>query len=212
MEQRTDALDQRKNRGPKLKARGRETMGLLRYFVVSALLVINGFGVAFTVPVVIQPFPKQAFKTSVMAMNDPIMVPRHRTRRTVMRGLSKSKAIKGLSSRVFCRLDTSASMRKNEDSSASAQLHIAAIGFFGHSGLFLVSCILVKLLYSAVSSSDTPKPQQAGIMNRCPWPFIIFHDPKQFLKDSPTWVVVVWVSLWRIIKFASKRATNPIAL
>eukprot|EP00978_Attheya_sp_CCMP212_P030028 scaffold108964_cov53-Attheya_sp.AAC.1 len=188
-------------------------MGLLRYFVVSALLVINGFGVAFTVPVVIRPLPNQAFRTSIMAMDDPIMAPRYRTRRTVMHGLSKSQAIKDFSSRVLDRLDTSASIRKNEDSSSASQLHIAAIGFFGHSGMFLVSCILVKLVYSAVSSSDdTPKPQYAGIMNRCPWPFIIFHDPKQFLKDSPTWVVVVWVSLWRIIKFASKRATNPVGL
>jgi hypothetical protein len=75
------------------------------------------------------------------------------------------------------------------------------IGFWGHFGLFLISTMLVKTIYRAfilkATGDDTAKP--AGIMNRCPWPFIFFHDIKQGFKDSPTWVVMMYMVLWRVL-------------
>ena len=84
------------------------------------------------------------------------------------------------------------------------------IGFLGHSGLLLASTVLVKLAYALFLTKETPNHQQeqqqpTGMLNRCPWPFIVFHDPKQFLKDSPTWVIVLWASLWRLTKMIATR-------
>lgn len=81
----------------------------------------------------------------------------------------------------------------------NVSLQAASIGFWGNTGLFLVSTMLVKLVYAIGSNSTRAGEQQsAGILNRCPWPFVVFHDPRQFLKDSPTWVMVLWAALWRI--------------
>jgi len=75
------------------------------------------------------------------------------------------------------------------------------LGFWGHSGLALISIVLVKIVYALFfRRNDDDAPQQAGILNRCPWPFIFFHDIKQGFKDSPTWMVVTWVTLWRLTK------------
>lgn len=79
-----------------------------------------------------------------------------------------------------------------------------AIGFFGRSGLFLLSVFLVKLVYSVFFPSDD-ETEGAGMMDRCPWPFIVFHDPKQFFKDSPTWMIVTYVVLVRITKLVGTK-------
>jgi hypothetical protein len=71
-----------------------------------------------------------------------------------------------------------------------------AMGFVGKSGLLLLSIFLVKLVYAVFFPSD----EQVDPMSRCPWPFIVFHDPKQFLKDSPTWMIVTYVVLLRLSK------------
>jgi hypothetical protein len=76
----------------------------------------------------------------------------------------------------------------------------------GHTGLILASTLLVKSIYQLfiVKKAETDKePQAAGIMNRCPWPFIFFHAPIQGFKDSSTWVVVTWIALWRIAKWVA---------
>lgn len=78
-----------------------------------------------------------------------------------------------------------------------------AIGFFKQSGLFLLSVILVKLVYSVFFPSQ--QTQSGGMMDRCPWPFIVFHDPKQFFKDSPTWMIVTYVILLRITKIVGTK-------
>jgi hypothetical protein len=80
-----------------------------------------------------------------------------------------------------------------------------AIGFFGHSGLLLLSILLVRFMYKLFSLAPEGEQKTAGILNRCPWPFVIFHDPKQFFKDSPTWMCVTWVALWRMTKLAAAR-------
>lgn len=79
-----------------------------------------------------------------------------------------------------------------------------AIGFFGHSGLLLLSILLVRFVYKIFFPAPEGE-QPAGILNRCPWPFVIFHDPKQFFKDSPTWMCVTWVVLWRMTKLVTAR-------
>ena len=43
--------------------------------------------------------------------------------------------------------------------------------------------------------------KKAGVMDRCPWPFIFFHDPKQGMRDAPTYVVLCWMVLWRLWKY-----------
>jgi hypothetical protein len=82
-----------------------------------------------------------------------------------------------------------------------------AVGFFGHSGLFLISVLLVRFVYKIFFPAPEGEQQPAGMLNRCPWPFVIFHDPKQFFKDSPTWMCVSWVILWRMTKLVAARKT-----
>ena len=87
-----------------------------------------------------------------------------------------------------------------------------ALGFVGHAGLLLVSTLIINIIKAIfftkppteeeellASTGDAP-PKQSGMMDRCPWPFIFFHDPKQGLKDPPTWVMVCWYCLYRIWK------------
>ena len=89
------------------------------------------------------------------------------------------------------------------------------LGFVGHTGLLLVSTLIINIIKALfftkppteeeellASSGDAPQ-KQSGIMDRCPWPFIFFHDPKQGMKDLPTWVMVCWYCLYRIWKYRS---------
>jgi hypothetical protein len=90
------------------------------------------------------------------------------------------------------------------------------LGFWGHSGLLLASTILVtfvKLLWKTYQSMGKEYEKEgeeaeagAGVMDRCPWPFIFTHDPIQGLKDPPTWILVTWIALWRVIKMRAKVA------
>ena len=78
------------------------------------------------------------------------------------------------------------------------------LGFWGHFGLSLTSIVLVKSVYRLFilkqnnETEEVSNEQPAGILNRCPWPFIFFHDYKQGFKDSPTWMVVTWIILWKL--------------
>ena len=88
-----------------------------------------------------------------------------------------------------------------------------SLGIASHAGLLLVSTLIVNIVKVIVftkppteeeqllASSGDELPKQAGMMDRCPWPFIFFHDPKQGMKDSPTWVVVCWYILYRVWKY-----------
>jgi hypothetical protein len=79
---------------------------------------------------------------------------------------------------------------------------VAKLGFWGHFALSMTSIVLVKIIYRLFvlkpAPADDDPPPPAGILNRCPWPFIFFHDIKQGFKDSPTWMVVTWIVLWKI--------------
>jgi hypothetical protein len=98
---------------------------------------------------------------------------------------------------------------------ATAPATTTSIGFLGHSGLIFISIVLVRRVYGAIrshqisstSSKDIPPPPPAGILDRCPWPFVVFHDVRQFFRDSPTWVTLLYVVLWRAIKMAQKSRT-----
>jgi hypothetical protein len=113
---------------------------------------------------------------------------------------------KNLVSNIWTRCDTlHAAGWSNEKACSQA----ASIGFLGHTGLLLASTILVKSIYQLfiVKKAETDEePQPAGIMSRCPWPFIFFHAPMQGLKDSSTWVAVTWIFLWRIAKWVAVKA------
>jgi len=90
------------------------------------------------------------------------------------------------------------------------------IGFWGHAGLAVASFWIVKLVYAVwinpkTSNDDEQQQQPAGIMNRCPWPFIFFHDIRQGFRDSPTWMVLTWVALWRLVKAVLVRPTTGVA-
>jgi hypothetical protein len=50
------------------------------------------------------------------------------------------------------------------------------------------------------SAAEQQQEHYTGILNRCPWPFIFFHDVKQGLQDSPTWMVVTYIVLKRIYR------------
>lgn len=91
---------------------------------------------------------------------------------------------------------------QQRDASSSSSL---AIGFFGKTGLFLFSYIFVKLVYIMFFTSNEGQSADP----RCPWPFIVFHDPKQFMKDSPTWMIVTYVVLLRITKLIGTKGVAP---
>ena len=90
-----------------------------------------------------------------------------------------------------------------------------SLGIVSHTGLLLVSALIVNIVKAIfvtkqpteeeelLASSGDKLPKQGGMMDRCPWPFIFFHDPKQGMTDSPTWVVVCWYCLYRVWKYRS---------
>jgi len=93
------------------------------------------------------------------------------------------------------------------------------IGFWGHAGLAMASFWVVKLVYAvwinpkqrtaaASNNDEQQQPAAAGILNRCPWPFIFFHDIRQGFRDSPTWMVLTWVALWRLVKVVVRPTTG----
>ena len=113
---------------------------------------------------------------------------------------------KHILSNLWTRCDT---LRAAGLSNEKACSQAASIGLLGHTGLLLTSVILVKTIYQLfiVKKAETDEePQPAGIMNRCPWPFIFFHAPMQGLKDSSTWVAVTWIALCRISKWVAVKA------
>lgn len=104
------------------------------------------------------------------------------------------------------QFDTSKSARISvmPEENTSLLLLQYSIGFVGHSGLILASTVLVMLarafLQTVQQSQGQGSEVEGGMMDRCPWPFIFTHDPIQGLKDPPTWIVVTWLVLWRIVK------------
>ena len=44
-------------------------------------------------------------------------------------------------------------------------------------------------------ASNSPAPHHAA-SRRCPWPFVLFHDPQQFLLDWQTWMTFGLVLCW----------------
>eukprot|EP00563_Minutocellus_polymorphus_P020966 CAMPEP_0197733562 /NCGR_PEP_ID=MMETSP1434-20131217/43963_1 /TAXON_ID=265543 /ORGANISM="Minutocellus polymorphus, Strain CCMP3303" /LENGTH=200 /DNA_ID=CAMNT_0043320935 /DNA_START=381 /DNA_END=984 /DNA_ORIENTATION=- len=88
-------------------------------------------------------------------------------------------------------------------------------GVVGHAGLFALSILIVNIVKAIfftkppteeeelLASTGDAQSKQGGMMDRCPWPFIFFHNPKQGMKDSPTWVVVCWYVLYRAWKYRS---------
>lgn len=93
---------------------------------------------------------------------------------------------------------------------AASPTSVVSLGFWGNTGLVMLSIALVKAVYALVAATskknqagdkdEADNPPPAGILNRCPWPFIFFHDVKQGLKDSPTWMVVAFVVLRMLVK------------
>jgi hypothetical protein len=88
----------------------------------------------------------------------------------------------------------------------------ANLGVFGHTGLLLASTVLVLVmqqLFRTIQQFRKGQELQAtrsgGMMDRCPWPFIFTHDPIQGFKDPPTWIILIWIALWRIIKATSSK-------
>lgn len=75
-----------------------------------------------------------------------------------------------------------------------------SLGLLGHSGLLMLSVLCVTLAQRLWFPPDPNVPKPAGILNRCPWPFIFFHDIRQGFKDPPTWMVVTYLVLWRLVK------------
>lgn len=122
-----------------------------------------------------------------------------------MNALAKSGSMRS----VFQKMDTRGAAgldlfcERRHPRRSETMMSAAVLGISGHCGLLIVSIILANIIKSlpfSKAGSDAPVPQQAGLMDRCPWPFIFFHDPKQGLKDSPTLVVVLWAVLWKIWK------------
>lgn len=81
----------------------------------------------------------------------------------------------------------------------STTLLLPPIGILGHAALLSLATIVVKICKKFFSSSDNAV-QAGGMLDRCPWPFIFFHDPRQGLKDSQTWTTIVYLALWRCLK------------
>lgn len=53
------------------------------------------------------------------------------------------------------------------------------------------------------TTSTTPTPhKKAG--DRCPWPFIFFHDPATGMRDYQTWIVIGLILCWCWSKIQQK--------
>lgn len=138
----------------------------------------------------------------------------------------KWKSIVTVLHRNLVAIDTlqSAGLKKSPSDPNQRHDHgpilFSQIGFVGHSGLLLVSTILVTMIRLAWKTYQEQKQKQqatthkkdaavveeaaGGVMDRCPWPFIFTHDPVQGLKDPPTWIVITWLVLWRFLKWSNK--------
>jgi hypothetical protein len=81
------------------------------------------------------------------------------------------------------------------------------IGFFGHAGLFIFASAIVNTVQEKIFSSKDENSSGGGVLDRCPWPFIFFHDPVQGLKDSLTWATTLYLVLWRFLKLYQKAKT-----
>eukprot|EP00980_Cylindrotheca_fusiformis_P013679 scaffold3515_cov126-Cylindrotheca_fusiformis.AAC.28 len=57
-----------------------------------------------------------------------------------------------------------------------------------HVTLAAMAVTIVRIGRRLLFSPKEDQVQAGGVLDRCPWPFIFFHDPKQGLKDPPTWV------------------------
>jgi hypothetical protein len=118
---------------------------------------------------------------------------------------------------LFFRLGTWRNGRSLAKSSKESPVHPdgnigsillqANLGFLGHTGLLLASTVLVLLMQQLFRTiqqfrkgQEVQDTTSGGIMSRCPWPFIFTHDPIQGIKDPPTWILLTWIALWRIIK------------
>ena len=123
-----------------------------------------------------------------------------------------SRFLNGINARskaVASRLDTLNAAGFYRDADQMGKFaHQSSIGIAGHSGLLLASTVLVmlaKAFWKTVkqSGNDNNQPEEvtsSGPMDRCPWPFIFSHDPIQGIKDPPTWILITWFAMWRIVK------------
>ena len=64
-------------------------------------------------------------------------------------------------------------------------------------GLFVLSTMVVIKIRSRFNAPI--QPLFSG--DRCPWPFIFFHDVKIGFQDYQTWIIVLWIALRRICKY-----------
>mmetsp|Transcript_27326 Transcript_27326/g.40471 ORF Transcript_27326/g.40471 Transcript_27326/m.40471 type:complete len:135 (+) Transcript_27326:69-473(+) len=55
----------------------------------------------------------------------------------------------------------------------------------------------------SVKEVETPSKSN-GVKERCPWPFVFFHDPQTGMKDYQTWIVL-GLLLCYIWSFLEKR-------
>jgi hypothetical protein len=158
---------------------------------------------AFQLPSINHRLRPASLPRRIVASNGNLQDPSFVDNQSLSPPTSDISSQKNILSNLWKRCDTlSAAGLSNEKTCCRA----ASIGFFGHTGLLLASTILVKTLYQlfiAKKGETDEEPQPAGIMNRCPWPFILFHKPTQFFKDSSTWVAVTWIILWRIVKWTA---------
>ena len=98
--------------------------------------------------------------------------------------------------------DVTTERNETDEGAQSTRIPIfSTLGVVGiNTSLMLLSILLVKGVYTIFYPRDKSDEEPAGMLNRCPWPFIIFHDSKQFLKDSPTWMIVTWIALRSMLK------------
>mmetsp|Transcript_6997 Transcript_6997/g.8717 ORF Transcript_6997/g.8717 Transcript_6997/m.8717 type:complete len:232 (-) Transcript_6997:199-894(-) len=87
-----------------------------------------------------------------------------------------------------------------------------SVALINKGSLLLLSMILVNTFRRVFFPAPSDAVESAGIMDRCPWPFIFFHDVKTGLKDSPTWIMIVWFVLCRVWKVLGKTATGAVVV
>jgi len=61
----------------------------------------------------------------------------------------------------------------------------------------------------SVKEVETPSKSN-GVKERCPWPFVFFHDPQTGMKDYQTWIVL-GLLLCYIWSFLEKRLVVKIS-
>lgn len=76
--------------------------------------------------------------------------------------------------------------------------------FLKHVGWLVTSTLFVNAIRTTFLIPEGTPPQPLIRGDRCPWPFIFFHDLKTAVRDYQTWIVALYVLMLRLTSSSPK--------